>query len=268
MRILYVDGLFLLNLLADYLLCLSAARLCGLVLKRRRYLLAALFGAVCAILALLPGFGFLGAPTGILGSGLLMGWIAFGGEARPLRGILTLLTCAAAVGGALCALSLTTGAAPRLPLRVLLASFLLCYGVLKLLSRFRSRWDGSEKAQICLHFAGRESRFSALVDSGNNAVDPVSGAGILVACPEALRPLFREYTELLSSLSPVELTEAAARIPALSGRFLLVPYSSLGGGGLLPAFRPDYLSVNGTETSDLLVAVSPAARGDGFDAIL
>ena len=36
MEIIYVDRFFLLNLLADYLLCLVSARLCGLVLRRRR----------------------------------------------------------------------------------------------------------------------------------------------------------------------------------------------------------------------------------------
>ena len=268
MRILYADALFLLNLLTDYLLCLSAARLCGLPLKRRRYLLAALLGALCAVLAQLPGFAFLKAPAGVLGTGLGMGWISFRGEARPLRGILSLLACTAAFGGALYALTLLGGGPPVFSLRVLLIAFLLCYGTLKLLSRFRARWDGGEKARICLRFAGRESRFSALVDSGNNARDPVSGAGILVASPGALRPLFREYTELFLSLPPVELAEAAASIPALAGKLRLVPYRSLSGGGLLPAFRPDYLSVDGKETEDLLVAVSPEARGDGFEAIL
>ena len=268
MKILYLDLVFLVNLLADYLLCLSAARLCGLQLKRLRYLLAALLGAVSGLMAALPRLSFLRAPPGILGVGLLMGLVAFGGEARPLRGILSLLACTAAFGGALYALTLMGGGPPVLSLRVLVIAFLLCYGALKLLSRFRSRWDGRQKARICLRLAGREARFSALLDSGNNARDPVSGAGILVASPEALRPILQEYTEFFAALQPVELAEAAAGVPMLAGRIRLVPYRSLGGGGLLPAFRPDCLSVDGQETTALLVAVSPEARGDGFEAIL
>lgn len=266
MNVIYLDGLFFLNLLADYLLCLASGRLCGYRLHRLRYLLAALFGACYATAAALPPLRILRIPPLILASGVLMGAVAFGGEARPLRGILTMLACAAAFGGALYALSLMQGGPPVLSLRVLLVSFLLCYGVLKLLSRFRSRWDGENRAAVVLRLFGRETRFSALIDSGNNARDPVTGAGLLVASPEALRPLFADYTALFT-LPPVELTEAAAQIPALSGRFRLVPFRSLGGGGLLPAFRPDFISVDGKETDALLVAISQEARGDGFEAI-
>ena len=45
MEIIYADSLFLSNLLADYLLCLCAARLCALPLRRGRYFMAALLGA-------------------------------------------------------------------------------------------------------------------------------------------------------------------------------------------------------------------------------
>ena len=89
MKILYLDVLFFLNFLTDYLLCLCSGRLCGLVLRRRRYLLAALFGAVYALIAAFPGGSFLTRPILKLAAGLLMAWIAFGGEARPLRGMLT-----------------------------------------------------------------------------------------------------------------------------------------------------------------------------------
>ena len=45
MEVIYIDSLFFLNLGVDYLLCLAAARICGLYLRRRRYVLAALLGA-------------------------------------------------------------------------------------------------------------------------------------------------------------------------------------------------------------------------------
>ena len=56
MKVIYADRFFLLNLLIDYLLCLLSARVCGLVLRRRRYLLAALIGAV-VVSAALPQIG-------------------------------------------------------------------------------------------------------------------------------------------------------------------------------------------------------------------
>lgn len=45
MTVVYVDSVFVLNALMDYLLVLCAARLAGIPLRRRRYLLAGLLGA-------------------------------------------------------------------------------------------------------------------------------------------------------------------------------------------------------------------------------
>ena len=54
MQVIYVDSLFFLNLCIDYLLCLVSARVCGLVLKRSRYLLSALIGAGYSVAVFLP----------------------------------------------------------------------------------------------------------------------------------------------------------------------------------------------------------------------
>lgn len=54
MDVIYLDRLFGLNLLLDYCLMLASARVCGVVLRRARYLLAALTGALYAALMVLP----------------------------------------------------------------------------------------------------------------------------------------------------------------------------------------------------------------------
>ena len=50
MDVIYLDRLFGLNLLLDYCLMRASARVCGVVLRRGRYLLAALTGALYAAL--------------------------------------------------------------------------------------------------------------------------------------------------------------------------------------------------------------------------
>ncbi len=268
MKILYLDVYIFLNILTDYLLCLAAARLCSLRLKRGRLLLASLLGAAFAAASLFPALGFLASPWAKLLAGAAMGLAAFGAEARPLRCILVMFAVSATFGGLVYALSLLSGEVPVLSLRTLTAAFFLCYGLLRLLSRFRSRWDGGRKAAVRLRFSGREADFCALIDSGNSIRDPGTGESVLVASPAALRPVFAEYTVLLEELAPVELLEAAALIPAFSGRLRLIPFRSLGGSGLLPVFRPERLWVDGAEVDGMLVAVSRQVRGNGYEAIL
>ncbi|MBO5556522.1 MAG: sigma-E processing peptidase SpoIIGA [Oscillospiraceae bacterium] len=270
MQVLYLDTLFLLNLLADYLLCLSAGRICGLRLRRRRYLLAALLGSVYAVAVYLPGLAFLAAAPFRLLAGLAMGLVAYGGERQRIRCIGVFLLTSAAFGGALCALSLAAGgdgSLPPLSFRSLLLAFALCYGAFRLLFRRRSRSLEQRHVPVQVSFLGRETAFTALVDSGNSLSDPLSGDRVLIACPHALKPLLRENTLLFEQLDTASLLEYAARTPELRGRLRPLSCQSLGGGSLLPVFRPDRVRIAGRDQPGLLIAVSPRAVGEDFEAL-
>ena len=260
MPIIYVDRLFLLNLTIDYLLCLLSARVCGLVLKRGRYVLAALLGALYAVLTLLPGFMFLAGLAGKLGVALLMALISYGGERKPLRCGAVFLCVSAAFGGGLYALS-AAGGRPVFDPRVLILSFALSYAGLRLLFYRRAKLPDQPQAEVRVRLGGRECRFMALLDSGNRLFDPATGAAVMLACPHALEALFPGVDLGLDAVS-------LAAQPALAGRFRLIPYRAVGASGLLPVFRPEALSVAGEERRDLLVAVSPAAQGEGFEGIV
>ena len=266
MEILYADLYFLLNLLVDYLLCLATGRLLALPLRRRRYWAAALFGAAYGLSLLLPLPLFLAAPPLRLAAGLGMGLIAFWREAHPLPCALCLLAVTAAFGGGLYALTLMAGTSPRLDLRLFAALFLLFYALLRLLSGFSSRHRGAPRAQIRLRQQDRELCFTALVDSGNAARDPLTGLDLLIVSPQVLSPLFS--APLPGTGSPVELLEHLSRDPFWTGKLRLAPFRSLGGSGLLPVFRPEALWIDGERCENLLIAISPRARGEGFEAIL
>ena len=52
--VVYLDSVFVLNTLMDYLLILATARLAGIALHRRRYWLAAILGGGYAAAVFLP----------------------------------------------------------------------------------------------------------------------------------------------------------------------------------------------------------------------
>ena len=62
MTVIYIDTLFLLNALVDYLLLLAAARLAGEPLRRIRFALGAALGGAYAVAIFLPGLFFLSHP--------------------------------------------------------------------------------------------------------------------------------------------------------------------------------------------------------------
>ena len=81
--VVYLDRVFLLTLLVDYLLLLSAAQLSGRTLSRLRLLLCAAGGGLYAVATFLPGCGFLRGPLCQLAAGGAMALCAFRGRRRP-----------------------------------------------------------------------------------------------------------------------------------------------------------------------------------------
>ena len=266
MKVIYADSLFALSLVTDYLLCLAAARFCSLRLRRRRYLLAALVGAVYAVAVFLPGLGWLASAPVQLSAAGLMGLIAFGGETRFFRCLAAFLALSAAFGGMVWAVAMRWGALflPGAP--VLLGAFLLCYALLSLLLRSRRRTrEESRTADAALTIGTRRAAFRVLLDTGNCLRDPLTGAEVMIVSPGALAPLLPGELSALSD--PVAFVTRAAAVPELRGRVRLIACSGVGGRGLLPLLRPDRAELDGREKPGVLAAISPAAKGDGFEGI-
>ena len=152
MDVIYLDSLFGLNLLIDYCLVLASARVCGVVLRRWRYALAALIGALYAALMVLPGCGWLANGAMKLALGAAMALIAFGGEAHLVRCTVVFFAVSAAFGGAVYAAGMLAGVPPgsgalvTVSGRVLALSFAACYAAVSLVFRRRAKAADRESA--------------------------------------------------------------------------------------------------------------------------
>ena len=271
MDIIYIDRLFFLNLGLDYLLVLCSARLCGIKLRRQRYALAAVPGAVYAVLSVVPSLGFMTLAPVKLVFGVLMALIAYGGEEKLLRCCLVFFAVSALFGGAVWAISLQNGgsigstAYISVSLPVLVISFALIYAVLSFVFRRSVKSADISVSEAELTLMGRSVYLRCLRDSGNALFDPVSGDCVLIVPAERLEKLFPSLDAgLLSSDCTRLMTE-----PSLAGRLRLIPYSAVGTSGMLAAFRPDSIVIDGRSRDDIIVAISPTpVGGDGFEAII
>lgn len=274
--VIYIDTLFLLNALVDYLLLLAAARLAGEPLRRWRFALGAALGGLYAVAIFLPGMPFLSHPLCRLASAALMMVVSYGGSRCLLRqGILFVaLTCA--FGGGVVAIGLLGGTGltlgngvfySALDLKVVLLSAAVCYGVLTLVFQRLVRHSAAngELVPVRLRLGERMVDLTALVDTGNTLTDPVSGRPVMVAEGERAGPLFpREYRP-----GPGDLADPTAALTRLGtgkwrSRFRLLPYRSVGvDRGLLLAVRLDSLELDGQGRGPVLVALSPTPVSDG-----
>lgn len=276
MNVIYVDSLFLLNFIIDYLLLLISARLCSLRLRRIRYLLGAAVGGIYAVACFVPGLQFLThAPMKLVLWGI-MSLIAFGGETYLFKCALSFLVVSAAFGGGVWALSMFSmgGSDPNgffsLDLRVLVLSFALCYAGLSLVFSGKLARSRREILSVSIILRGKAAHVLALRDTGNSLREPVSGKLVLVSGASTLASLFSDAE--MCVLSSENGTNALLALSELEGapRFMPVLFSALGTeSGIAPAFTPDVLLIDGKEHSEYVVAVSQGPIGDGeFTAVI
>lgn len=275
--VVYLDRVFLLNLLLDYLLLLAAAQLSGRTLHRLRLLACAAGGGAYAVLTFLPGCGFLRTPLCQLAVGSIIALCAYGGRGRPA---LLFLLLSGGLAGFVLALGLWAGSPTGLLGRVyrgevswplLLGAALGFYVLLRLLLGQGARHGGGELLKITISVCGRKQTVTALHDTGNTLRDPVSGRPALVLernAAEELWPL--EVAAVLASPLPPEEKMARLHRQGAAVTFSLLPFRSVGTpAGLLLAARSDYIEINGRRYPRTPVALSehPVSDGGGYHAL-
>lgn len=268
----YVDVLLATNYLIDWMLLSLAGRLAGRRPRRGRQCLAAAVGALGALGIFLPVSGPLvsaGLRLGVTVGMLLAAW-PFAGVRALVREFCCLLLCGLLVGGALSWLG-SLGPAQRLLCRngivylhfspmLLLLNVALAYGLLTLAQRLlRFGSPPPQPLTVRLTVQGRTKTLGAMVDSGNLLREPFTGWPAVVCGAEALEGLLEpELLLLLRQNAPPQ------QLAPWSPRFL--PYDSVGGQGLLPAFsgeRLHILSPDGAQAvaEQFYLAVSPRPVG-------
>lgn len=101
---------------------------------------------------------------------------------------------------------------------------------------------------------GRGCRLPALVDTGNELKDPVSGNSVIVVEIDQMESVLPENFISAVRYGESNLWDNIGEVLAgtdLVGRFRLVPFRSLGcEHGMLPGLRPDYIAIcsSGNET--------------------
>lgn len=268
MAVVYIDELFLLNFLANYLLLLAGGRMAGVVLRRGRMAAGAALGALYAAALFLPGLSWLAAWPCKLAAGVLMAVAAYGGGRGLARGSVMFFGASAALAGlVLAAESLGAGALSlqngvlytRFDLRLLLVLFALCYAILSLFFRRIGQHGAGDLVRLDVRIFGKSLRLTALRDTGNTLADPVTGRPVVVAEGEALRSCLPASAD---PKRPVESLKALAEQGIKGCR--LLPFRAVGTeAGLLLAVRSEGVSADGQALGPLLIALSPGPVSDG-----
>lgn len=253
----YADLFVLYNFLVDALLLWAVASLAGRPIRIARLVGSAFIGGIAALLPYIPGWpaSFTVGYAFVLA--FLLVHLAFSVQNFQVFFRLTSLFWLVSFlyGGVTTFLetlgSQCTDCTPSSTLAshaswgALLLGYVLMFslGKVTFLSFERGGRGASQRVQGVVRIQDREVRFLGLVDTGHMLRDPLGNAPVFLADMAFFLRLFPEL-EHLPHVEKVFDQLAAGRITydlpeGLSRRFRLLPYRSVGGTGLLPAFVVD-----------------------------
>ncbi|MBQ7624703.1 MAG: sigma-E processing peptidase SpoIIGA [Clostridia bacterium] len=270
MKIVYVDLLFLSNLIPDYLLLRLTAALSGIYSKPYRTVLGALLGGCLSV----PLYFMRAGPAFLLKLAFcaLLCAVAFGFKRLAVSCTLffasSFIFCGAVWALSLlnvCGAHVKNGAVyANISFPFLCVSCVFAYCVTRAAFGQGSGFSGEKRVEVTAFLNGRSVRFYALSDTGNALRHPFSNKRVIVApkdiCAELFAPDLRDA--VLSRGDPSEAFEALS--PRLRGRLSLIPFSTAGGDGLMLVLKPDVLSLDGKKRDEYLLGLANC----GTDALI
>ncbi len=239
----YIDVLFAMNLLFNYLLLQMTGLLLKKHIKTARLLVSASVGALYAVLSFfmsdscicrLPAKLFIGALMAICTLRPKTVWIG-------IRYICVFYTTVFVMGGMAFAFfyfsdnAASLGALMRngvlyvnLPVYLLALVSLLCYVLLRIAYAVGTRChlSGKRIVPIGIQYRGKTVHLRGYRDSGNLLRDEISGRSVIIAEWKSIAPLFGKKRNLQS----VTKEEAG---------FIFIRYRTISETAALPAFLPD-----------------------------
>ena len=277
MTVVYADVVFLINTLVDYLVLLLTGRLAGIPLRRKRFFAAALIGGLYGVAAVVPMVECV-----TLGPAKLLVWLvmilcAYGYSQQFLKLTLLFGMVCCALAGVVLGLGLffrryrMAGVLPKDCGVLILCGLCVC-GVCSVLFRtcIHSNVQGM-RIPVEVSVAGKRLTLTALLDTGNQLRDSITGQPILVVAPQALQSVLPQ--SLRQRLSPERLREPSgicqelqAAAPTLCPG--LVAYRTIGiSDGALLTLQTDWVQIGNTVYRHARVAIAPFELGLGYSAL-
>ncbi|MBQ6570446.1 MAG: sigma-E processing peptidase SpoIIGA [Clostridia bacterium] len=263
MRTIYADILICVNLFVNYFLLLAVAGVIKTDFSRKRLVLGSAVGAVCSLSILLNLSPFLLLLVrAAISSAIILCAFGFKTPALFLRrlglfyivtfafaGIMLFLFSAFKIGGTVRNSVVYINISPV----VLIGVTVGCYLLLCLLSRLIKTGDFNKNSSCAVEITveGRSKTVDVMCDSGNLLTEIFSGYPVIILNEECLPGLLSDNAvSFFTGESDVPPQDFAARVR-------MIPCGTVKGSTVLPAFRPDSVTVKssgGSRTTSKIYA--------------
>lgn len=268
--IVYVDVLVSLNFIIDFLLFSLALKITRIEIKTSRQVLVSIISALSSLYIFLDSQNFLLDLIFRFSFAALFSFLCLGKKYKKafLKFFLVYISSAFLLGGIIqffqeilkipfVSVNNTYVYIGISPIMLILTTFII-YIVVKLFIRFKKTSRLEERCEVRLSFKTTETRFSALIDTGNKVKDILGNGEILFISPDAF-------------MKTVGVTPQNAEIE-FKNRFRLIPINTLNGSRIKKGIRIDKANVYSNnqvfEIKNPILVVSDEKLDKDFDVIL
>lgn len=273
--VVYADVLIVLNLFVNFFILKLTALICKDGCSTARLILGALVGALFSLYIFLPASNslvetiFRLAMSGVI----ILTCFGFDSLKSYIRRIAVFFAASFIYAG--CMMGIWSVFKPeKLAINngivyvdispiVLIIATVISYTILSVIRFFSAKhaYNG-KRCKLIISMGDRIVKLNALVDTGHSLNDTMTDRPVLIVEEKIVY-------ELLSFIPTAEVV-ATSKAPVQG--FRMIPYSSIGGHGLLPAFEPDKIELeedgNIKKLKKMLIAASREPLGEDYKAII
>ena len=277
----YIDVLVSVNIFINYFLLLSVAKFSNLKSIRKKMILAAFVGSLYSLIILLPPINsFFSLLIKLVMS---VSVVIFAFEFVSLKTFLKALATFYGInfifGGII--FCVWYFAAPKgifinnhviyfhISPIFLIFTTLGAYLAIRIMNRFISTKEISSKGfAVQIMANGQVLNLCAKLDTGNSLKEPFSNLPVVVInynFSKKILPL--SIKKYLSTPQPYTLLSSVPQISELKN-FRIIPFKTVSGNGLLPAFKADYISIKGIKKEAYIAVCKEKIFNDEFQALI
>lgn len=236
----YVDVLVVINMFEDFLLLLCVKYILRLKAKYLRITAASVIGGLSSVSILLPNVNFLYSIVIRLLLGVALAFIAFGYKSRKqfIKTSLTLIMLSFLFSGAMIFFYLAVkpdgmyivndvvyfDISPVLLIILTVVVYFILFIYRKI---FQNHARSGLVHNIKILYKNNQAEFKCKTDSGCNVKEPFSGSSVII-------------TER-NQLGDINISEQNLRV---------IPFESLGGSGIITAFKADEVYIDGKKVNE------------------
>ena len=272
--VVYADVLITLNLFVNFFILQLTCRICKERLRFGRLILAALVGAAFSLYIFLPPTGMLTELIFRLAVSTLIVLLAFGFSSLKslIRRTAVFFASSFLYAGAMMGiwaifrpdrLAINNGVVYLdISPTILIITTLISYTALSLIRFFSAKQAyAGKRCRLKITYKNNIVELTALVDTGHSLTDALSQKDVII--------IEKSLALKLCENIPTAVTVPNDKAP---NGFRLIPYSVVGGNGLLPAFLPDKVELVEeqavSEITSVLLGISEVPLGENYKGIV